>query len=63
MLKTIKLIDGNFPTINSELFSEKKRIGIMKSHIENYGLALLKSEIIENNKIIQLDNNVKIKVI
>ena len=32
LLKTVELLEGEFPRINTELFSEKQKIGVMKSH-------------------------------
>ena len=64
LLKTIMLVDGIFPEINTELFSEKQKIGVMKSHAEKYGLALLKVDNAKKDKIITLDKiNFILKVI
>ncbi len=64
LLKTIKLVSGNFPTINSVLFANKKKIGVMKSHEEDYGLALLRSDIFEKENSISLDDeNIKFLII
>ena len=58
------LVDGIFPKINTELFSEKQKIGVMKSHEEKYGLALLKVDSAKKDKILALDKiNFKFKVI
>ncbi|MBV68569.1 MAG: hypothetical protein CMJ08_02060 [Pelagibacterales bacterium] len=64
LLKTIMLVDGIFPEINTELFSEKQKIGVMKSHEEKYGLALLKVDSAKKDKILALDKiNFRFKVI
>ena len=64
LLNTVELIKGSFPKINTELISEKKKVGVMKSHSEKYGLALLKVENIIKDKILTLDEqNSKLKVI
>ena len=64
LLKTVMLVDGIFPKINTELFSEKQKIGVMKSHEEKYGLALLKVDSAKKDKILALDKiNFRFKVI
>jgi hypothetical protein len=64
LLKTVRLVEGIFPKINTELFSEKQKIGVMKSHAEKYGLALLKVDNAKKDKIITLDKiNFILKVI
>ena len=64
LLKTVKLIEGSFPKVNTELFSKKQKIGVMKSHLNNYGLALLKVDNLIKNRILTLDeNNSKIQII
>ena len=64
VLKTLKLVEGNFPSLHEPLFAMSQKIGIMKSHIDNYGLALLRSDFFEANKLFSLDsNNAKIKII
>ena len=56
MLKTVKLVDGAFPKINTDLYCNKTKIGIMKSHLDNYGLALLKSDETIKDKVLILDD-------
>ena len=64
LLNTVELIKGSFPKINTELISDKQKVGVMKSHSEKYGLALLKVENIIKDKILTLDEqNSKLKVI
>ena len=55
ILKTIKLVDGNFPKIHETLLVNSKKVGVMKSHVDNYGLALLRSDFYEVNYIFSLD--------
>ena len=47
---------GLFPPINTNLFCKKTKIGVMKSHVENYGLALLKSDETIQDKELTLDD-------
>ena len=64
LLNTVELIKGSFPKINTELFSEKQKVGVMKSYSEKYGLALLKVENIVKDKILTIDEqSSKLKVI
>mgnify|MGYP001234079043 CR=1 FL=1 len=55
ILKTIKLIEGKFPQPHETLFFKNQKIGTMKSHVENYGLALLRTDFFEVNKEFSLD--------
>ena len=64
LLKTLELVEGTFPKMNTELFSEKQKIGVMKSHSEKFGLALLKVDSDKKNKILTVDKiNCKLKII
>jgi hypothetical protein len=64
LLKTVKLIEGTFPKINTDLFCKKTKIGVMKSHLENYGLVLLKSDDSIKDKLLILDDYIcKLKII
>ena len=64
LLKTVKLIEGAFPKINTDLFCNKTKIGVMKSHLENYGLVLLKSDDSIKDKLLILDDYIcKLKII
>ena len=64
LLKTVKLVDGAFPKINTGIFCKKTKIGVMKSHLENYGLVLLKSDDSIKEQLLILDDNIcKLKVI
>ena len=64
LLKTVKLIEGAFPKINTDLFCNKTKIGVMKSHLENYGLVLLKSDESIKDQLLILDDYIcKLKVI
>ena len=57
-LETIKLIHGNFPNINEDIFCEQKKIGTMKSFEMNFGLCLIRNdEKIKNLKKITTDKN------
>ena len=49
-LKLLKKIEGSFPTFNSELKYLDKKIGVMKSFKGSYGLALIKKDILEEEK-------------
>ena len=44
-LKVLKLINGKFPRLNENLICNEKKIGVMKSSINNFGLALIKSDL------------------
>ena len=64
LLKTVKLVEGLFPKINTVMLCNKKKIGVMKSCLENYGLALLKSDYVSEDNIIYIDDsNCQIQVI
>ncbi|MDC3024290.1 hypothetical protein OA264_02340 [Alphaproteobacteria bacterium] len=64
LLKTVKLVEGVFPKINSELLTGKQKVGVMKSYSDNLGLALLKTDFIFDNKILKVDNiNTKLRII
>ena len=64
LLKTVKLVEGLFPKINTVLLCNKQKIGVMKSCLENYGLALLKSDYVSEGRIISIDDsNCQIQVI
>ena len=64
LLKTVKLIEGIFPNINSELLTNKKKVGVMKSYTENFGLALLRTDFIFDNRVLILDSsNTKLRII
>ena len=55
-IKNSKVIEGAFPKINTDLFCNKTKIGVMKSHLENYGLVLLKSDDNIKDKLLILDD-------
>ena len=64
ILKTVKLVEGLFPKINTVLLCNKQKVGVMKSCLENYGLALLKSDYVSEDRIISIDDsNCQIQVI
>ena len=46
---------GSVPKIHENLFVNKKKIGVMKSKVDNYILALLRTDFIEENKEFSLD--------
>ena len=57
-LETIKLIEGKFPEINEDIFYKHKKIGTMKSFEQEFGLCLLRNDILANNqKEIRSDKN------
>ena len=55
ILRTIKLISGNFPELNETLFVNNQKIGTMKSYYGNYGLALLRTDYLKINNQFTLD--------
>tara|TARA_B100000029_G_C17383143_1_gene890555 strand:+ start:119 stop:967 length:849 start_codon:yes stop_codon:yes gene_type:complete len=57
ILKTIKLIDGNFPKAHEALLVNSQKVGVMKSHVYNYGLALLRSDFYKVGYIFSLDKH------
>ena len=64
ILKTIELVSGSFPKTNYDLFSKKEKIGVMKSSIDNYGLALMRVDATQIKNDFLLDKiNSRIKVI
>ena len=63
-LKTLELIEGVFPKLNEEIVVDEKKIGIMKSSVSKYALALLRSDFSCQNKIFSIkDCQSKIKLI
>ena len=55
-LKTLKILKhGSVPKIHENLFVNKQKIGVMKSKIDNYILALLRIDFVEENKEFSLD--------
>ena len=63
-LKTLELIEGVFPKLNEEIVVDEKKIGIMKSSVSKYALALLRSDFACQNKIFSIkDCQSKIKLI
>ena len=57
-------MEGLFPKINTVMLCNEKIIGVMKSCLENYGLALLKSDYVSEDSIISIDDsNCQIQVI
>ena len=63
-LKTLELIEGVFPKLNEEIVVDEKKIGIMKSSVSKYALALLRSDFSCQNKIFSIkDYQSKIKLI
>ncbi len=57
ILKTIRLVEGNFPKIHETLLVNSQKVGVMKSHVDNYGLALLRADFYKANNIFSLDKN------
>ena len=55
-MKLLKRIDGDFPDFNSELRYLDKKIGIMKSSRGDFGLALIKNDILNKNKEYQVSS-------
>ena len=54
-LRTIKLINGNFPELHETIFVNNQKIGTMKSYHGNYGLALLRTDYVKINNQFTLD--------
>ena len=50
----IKLVEGSFPKIHEILLVNSQKVGVMKSHVDNYGLALLRSELSDVVEIISI---------
>ena len=53
----MELLEGEFPRINTELFSEKQKIGVMKSHLGKFGLAILKADKTLSNNVFIIDKD------
>ena len=59
-LKTLKLISGSFPPLNSQIAVNGKKAGTIKSRRESFSLALLRSDLIyQNDKVVSFDENFK----
>ena len=55
-MKLLKRIEGDFPDFNSELRYLDKKIGIMKSSRGDFGLALIKNDILNKNNEYQVSS-------
>ena len=53
-LRLLRRIEGDFPNFNSELRYLDRKIGIMKSSIGDFGLALIKNDILNKNNEYQI---------
>ncbi len=61
ILRSLKLLEGSFPSFNDELKLAGQRIGIMKSSRGDYGLALIKNDIKKsNNETYEICNSTKV---
>ena len=56
ILKTLKILNhGSVPKTHENLFVNKQKIGVMKSKVDDYALALLRTDFVEENKEFSLD--------
>ena len=63
-LQTIKIIKGKIPEINEDICYNNRKIGTIKSRINNYSLCLLKNDSsIDKKKNIETDNGMLFQVI
>ena len=63
-LKLLKILEGHFPSFNTELKYLDKKIGIMKSYAGKYGLALVKTDVeFLNEKLYEIPPMFKVLVI
>ena len=63
-LQKIKIIKGKIPEINEDIFYDNRKIGTIKSRVNNYSLCLLKNDSsIDKKKNIETDNGMLFQVI
>ena len=54
-LKVLKLIKGKFPKLNENILFNEKKIGVMKSSLSNFGLALIKLDLNTSNNAFEIN--------
>ncbi len=63
-LKSVKIISGNMPDLNEDIFYKKLKIGTMKSRCNDNGLCLIRKDATKNKGgLLQTDKNCILKIL
>ena len=63
-LKSVKIISGNMPDLNEDIFYKKVKIGTMKSRCNDIGLCLIRKDATKNNTaFLKTDKNCIFKIL
>ena len=63
-LKSIKVISGNMPGLNEDIFYENVKVGTMKSRHNDIGLCLIRKDATKNNDdLLKTDKNCILKIL
>ena len=56
-LRVLRLSSGKFPEINENIRVSEKKIGVMKSFTNEFGLALLRTDLPEMGSAVEINDN------
>ncbi len=62
-LRTIKILKGQFPKINEDVFHNERKIGTIKSSSHNLFLCLIRNEYTKSDKIIKTDKSMIFEIL
>ncbi len=62
-LKSIKIISGNVPDLNEDIFYKKVKVGTMKSRHNDIGLCLIRKDAAKNSANLKTDKNCILKIL